>query len=214
MPRREPSFFTNEIYHIFNRGVEKRKVFLTGRDYSHFLETLAYYLNPITKLSRRPKKGKGNLQNPDGRLVDVLCYCLMPNHFHLLLRQRAELGISTYMRRALNSFARYFNTKNDRVGPLFQGAFKAVRVESDEQLLHVSRYIHLNPLVDGLIERLEDNLWSSYREYVGYQSHSALPLDVEFVLSHFSSKETYKNFVLDQVDYAKTLADIKHHDLG
>ena len=102
----------------------------------------------------------------DITIVDIGAYCLMPNHFHILLQQLQDNGISTFVRKLLNSYTRYFNTKNERIGPLFQGQFKAVRVESDEQLLHLTRYIHLNPLVGYVVKDLRNFEWSSYLDYI------------------------------------------------
>lgn len=135
----------------------------------------------------------------------------MPNHFHFLLRQKQKNGVSTFAANFTNSYTRYFNTKHERVGPLFQGLFKAVRVESDEQLMHISRYIHLNPISSFLVEpdRLENYQWSSYPEYVVPSSKNNIT-NKEIVLGLFSSRKAYKQFVLDQVDYARRLEQIKH----
>src|SRR4030042_3583339 len=108
MPKREPSLVQNEVYHIFNRGVEKRNIFLNEKDYKHFRETLEYYQVPNNiKLSKksllRPKR------TTNQSLIEVFCYCLMPNHFHLLIRQKCDNGISIFMNRVLNSFTKYFN---------------------------------------------------------------------------------------------------------
>ncbi len=91
----------------------------------------------------------------DNKSVEVVAYCLMPNHFHLLVKQVSEGGISKYLRQAINSYAKYFNTKYKRVGSLFQDMFRAVHIETDEQFIHVSRYIHLNPLVSYLVGKKE-----------------------------------------------------------
>lgn len=199
---------TNEIYHVFNRGVEKRNIFLGKREYEHFIDTLKHYRQiPKKKLSRRGKTLSG--QRESDRSVEILGYCLMPNHFHLLLKQVSDGGISHFMRKSANSYTRYFNIKNDRVGPLFQGSFKAVRVETDEQLLHVSRYIHLNPLVSGLVRGLKNYKWTSYPVYIG-EKDSDLVANKE-ILSHFSSNKDYEEFVLDQVEYARSLDKLKHH---
>ena len=99
--------------------------------------------------------------------VSVLSFCLMPNHFHLVVKQRKENGIKNYLANISNSYTKFFNTKHDRVGPLLQGTFKAVWIETDEQLLHVVRYIHLNPVEAGIVQAPENYLWSSYPAYLG-----------------------------------------------
>lgn len=134
----------------------------------------------------------------------------MPNHFHFLLKQLQDNGISIFISKFSNSYAKYFNTKHERVGPLFQGRFKAIHIENDEQLIHVSRYIHLNPVVSSLIntEALESYLWSSYPKYLDLAMLDFV--DKEMVMSFFKSEVKYKNFVLDQIDYGKKLEQIKH----
>jgi putative transposase len=103
-----------------------------------------------------------------GRIVDIIAYSLMPNHFHLLLKQNKEKGVATYVANFVNAYTKYFNTKHERSGPLFQGVFKAVYVETDEQLVHLTRYIHLNPVASSLIaqEHLPTYQWSSYPAYL------------------------------------------------
>ena len=133
----------------------------------------------------------------------------MPNHFHFLIRQLKENGISKFMSQISNSYTKYFNTKYNRIGPLFQGAFKAVLIESDEQLIHVSRYIHLNPVVSGLIKNLEDYRWSSYLEYIKPNDTFC---SINEILGFFTPNERkrYKEFVEAQIDYGRKLEKIKH----
>lgn len=131
----------------------------------------------------------------------------MPNHFHFLVRQIQDKGISIFMSQLTNSYTKYFNTKYKRVGPLFQGAFKAVRVVTDEQLVHLSRYIHLNPIVSLLTKSLMNYPWSSFFEYSGEASGFC---STKEVLSFFPSKDAYKKFLEDQTEYGITLETIKH----
>lgn len=151
-----------------------------------------------------------NLKKDYEKLVEIVCFCLMPNHFHFMLKQKMENGISSFVSNFTNSYTRYFNKKHDRIGPLFEGIFKAVRIESEEQLIHTSRYIHLNPVSSYLIEpeELENYHWSSYLEFLGFSDNNLVVKDL--ILDFFSSVEAYKKFVLDQVDYARQLELIKH----
>jgi putative transposase len=144
------------------------------------------------------------------RLVEIIAFCLMPNHFHLLLKQLQKKGTSTFMRNFQNSYARYFNTKYHRSGALFQALFKAVRIETDAQLLHVSRYIHLNLVSSFLVEikNLENYPWSSFPEYM--KSRSLEFVDPDLVLKQFKTEKDYKKFVFDQADYQRKLQEIKH----
>lgn len=144
-------------------------------------------------------------------LVEIIAYCLMPNHFHFLLKQRKENGIRQFVGNVANSYTKYFNTKRERTGPLFQGRFKAVRVETDRQLLHLSRYIHLQPFSSYLVKSLEELIeypYSSFPQYLG-KTKEGLCMKEE-VLDHFKSREKYKMFVFDNADYQRKLERIKH----
>jgi len=132
----------------------------------------------------------------------------MPNHFHLLLHQTQENGILDFMKKVGNSYIKYINKKHDRVGPLFQGRFKSVHIEDDFQLIHVSRYIHLNPLVGYVTNNLSNYQWSSYNVYIGDEINNLVIPDL--VLGLFKNKKQYANFVSDHVDYARTIELIKH----
>ena len=112
------------------------------------------------------------------------------------------------MRRFIHSYTKYRNVKYNRQGPVFQGIFKAVRIETDEQLVHVSRYIHLNPLVSLLVKDLKLYPWSSYLEYIGMRDNPAVKKDE--ILSFFKSPKDYEKFILDQADYGTRLELIKH----
>src|SRR3989344_398883 len=161
---------TNQIYHIFNRGVNKNDIFFSQKDYNRFLAAAKHYIIKNSKFSYEKSPVDNNEANDpvslaSGPKIEILAYCLMPNHFHFLIKQLVDDGITIYMRRFMNSYVHYVNVKNKRLGPLFQGRFKNVLVDSDEQLLHVSRYIHLNPLVSNLVANLDDYPWSSYFTY-------------------------------------------------
>ncbi len=147
---------------------------------------------------------KGN-----NKIIELIAFCLMPNHFHLLIKQNSEDGVFRFLRLMMNSYVKYFNTKYKRVGPLFQGMFKVVHVETDEQLLHLSRYIHLNPLVSFLVKDKDfiSYPWSSLQEYIKNQAKISNPKPI---LENFSKNQDYLKFVLDQADYGKELEKIKH----
>lgn len=132
----------------------------------------------------------------------------MPNHFHFLIKQLKEGGITEFISKLSNSYTKYYNTKHTRVGPLLQGEFKAVLVESNEQFIHLSRYIHLNPIASLLVKNLKDFRWSSYEEYIN-NTHGICAK--EEILNSFKTPQDYEQFVLDQVSYAQSLERIKHH---
>ena len=144
-----------EIYHICTRGVERRNIFRHDSDKLRFRELLVHYLpqEGVRSYSLAKKFGYSiELTNPRAGLVDLLAYCLMDNHIHLLVHENIEGGTSQYMHRILTSYAKFFNMSQQRSGSLFLNPFRAVLVDDDEQLLHVSRYIHLNPYVAHMIK--------------------------------------------------------------
>lgn len=208
MPYRRVPFVNGEYYHIFNRGVGQMTIFPNQFDYKHFLKTTLYYQIEGPKPKYSIFASTTTALDESKKIVEIISYCFMLNHFHFLLRQERGGGIIEFVRKLCNSYAKYFNIKNTRVGSLFQGEFKAVHVGTEEQLLHLSRYIHLNPLVSYVTIDLESFKWSSYREFVGIDNTKICIKDV--VLSHFKSVEDYKSFVRDQEDYGKKLEAIKH----
>lgn len=220
MPSRKIPLVTDHYYHIFNRGVNKQPIFFSMKDYKRALETLEFYsyspmplrYSKFLQLNRDERTQiLFSLKKTGIKLISFICFCLMPNHFHFLLKQKVDGGITRFMSNFQNSFTRYSNTKYEMIGPLLQGEFKSVLAEDDSQLLHLSRYIHLNPYTSAIVKdviELESYPWSSYAEYVKDTSMNFC--DKEIVLSFFKNKDEYKNFVWDRVAYQRELARIKH----
>ena len=217
MPYRKTPIVKNEVYHVFNRSIAKQPIFLNVRDYQRAFEVFKFYQysRPLLRYSffnRLPKAQREQFLKQlesTNKIVEIICFCIMPNHFHFLIRGLTETGIKEFISNFQNSYAKYFNIKNDRTGSLFQPMFKAVRIESDEQLIHVSRYIHLNPVTSYLIETrdLNEYPWSSYAQYLG-NAKSFIKKDI--ILNFFKSPEDYEKFVLDQVECQRELDKIKH----
>lgn len=218
MPSRKIILATDEIYHIVNRSIEQIPIFKGKGDYQRALEVIDFYryTNPPLSFSNYKKlsiEARGNfyksLSEKKKILVEIFAFCLMPNHFHLLLKQKEERGISKFMNIFQNSHVRYLNTKYDRKGPLFQSIFKAIRIETDEQFLHVVRYILLNPVTAYFIEieELINYPWSAFSEY--FTDEPAF-VNKEEVLNFFKTKNDFRKFVFDQVDYQRKLDRIKH----
>lgn len=220
MSARKTPLVTDQIYHILNRGVASQPIFRTKKDYQRMLEIIFYYRNQNAPLSyshflRLPaetkKEALEKLDNKKKFLVDIIALCLMPNHFHLLLKQLQKNGISTFIGNFTNSYVRYFNIKNERIGPLFQGKFKAVIIETNEQLIHVSRYIHLNPYASFVIKTLQElknYSFSSLPEHLG-QTKTNL-FQKEIILDQFKDIKSYQKFVYNQAEYQRQLEQIKH----
>lgn len=210
MPARKISLNNGYFYHIYNRGVEKRDIFTQKRDYQRFKKSLFYYQYFNSRVSfSRFAKSQIQFFNPlsANKRVEIICYCFMPNHFHLLVRQLMEHGITNFMSQFQNSYTKYFNFKYKRVGPLFQGEFKAILIESDEQLIHLSRYIHLNPVVSGIVKKNKGYYWSSYEEFINGLPGFCIKGEI---LNFFTLKDAYKEFVENQIDYGITLETLKH----
>jgi len=211
--RKEP-LATGYVYHVFTKSIAGYRVFRSKADCSRMQEMMEFYSyqNPPVKFSiyrsLKRKKKKAILEEKlrsSNRIVEILAYCIMPTHLHLVLAQLDDNGISLYMKNLLNSYTRYFNTRNSRKGPLWQGRFKSVLVKSDEQLLHLTRYIHLNPTSDGLVEKPEDWLYSSYREYLDYGGHRICNYSPYLKVS----PDFYRRFVEERKDYQRSLSLIK-----
>lgn len=218
MSGRKVIFANNEYYHIYNRGIARQPIFSDKRDYARLLLTLSFYrfLSLPVKLSRLlqlPQNQRetilDEINTKDKKLVDIISFSFMPNHFHLLLKQNVDKGISIFLSKSTNSYTRFFNLRHKRVGDLFQGVFKAVHIETDEQLIHLSRYIHLNPVVSFITKesKLTSYPWSSLPDYL---SGNSKMVELGSVLSHFKSPDAYRKFVFDQIDYGKKLENIKH----
>ena len=198
MPRRNVLKIDSDdsYYHIYTRGVNKQPVFAQAEDYKVFLNLLKRYL------SISPTKDKNGAMYPHFySKLELLCFCLMPNHIHLLVYQKDKGAMQSLMRGVMTSYSRYFNKSQARSGPLFESRYKASRVDKQTYLEHISRYIHLNP--------------RSWRNY----AYSSLPYFVKNwhaewlmpgrVLNIFRSPEEYKNFLKDYESYKQTLDEIK-----
>lgn len=218
MAQRKTILATNEIYHIYNRGVEKRPIFIDKRDYSRFIAITNYYrfancpmrFSYFKLLSYEEKDNLfKKLEKESDKLVEIFSFCFMPNHIHFLLKQLADKGISKFMAKITNAFSHYFNIRHNRKGYLFQGNFGASRIEDDEQFIHVSRYIHLNPVTSFIIEinDLPHYEYSSFPEYINSTTGFTNTKDV---LALFKNRDNYKEFVENQVGYARKLENIKH----
>lgn len=199
-----------QTYHIYNRSVQDIPIFQKARDVGVFQEAIEYYLQgkPLVRFSFYRRERKKYPIDLKDKVATFFAYSILPTHFHFLLRQEKKEGIRKFIQRLTNSYAHYFSIKYKNRGPVFEGNFKAVRVENDKQLIHLSRYIHLNPVTAYLVERPEDHPYSSYHDYL--KGKNTPFLDVNFVLSFFKSLKDYQKFVMDQKDYQRELDRIKH----
>ncbi len=164
-----------EIYHIYSRSIAGYEILNKDNDRNRMLKGLTHYkkekvpinLSKYVSADEDMKAFYDGLMDDTENIVQILAYCLMPTHLHLILKQLQNKGISNFMSNLLNSYTRYFNTKYKRKGPLWESRFNRVLVKTDEQLLNLSGYIHINPVRKELVVNPEDWLFSSYREYLG-----------------------------------------------
>lgn len=216
---RKVVFANDQIYHIYNRGIDHKSVFTTKWEYQRAIGVMKFYrfadlpfrFSQLLKLPSEDRlKILTGINSENRKLVEIICYCLMSNHFHFMVKQLQDGGITKFISNFTNSYTRYFNTKHERIGNLFEGLFKAVLVVTDEQLIHLSRYIHLNPVSSFIIkvEELEGYQWSSLSEYLNQRVEATC--QKEIILNFFRNNTEYKQFVLDQVKYAQELDKIKH----
>lgn len=212
------SFALGEFYHIYNRGTEKRNIFLSRSDYYRFL-LLLYYCNSSKNIILRLENKNFDLDSQKEMLIDICAYCLMPNHFHLLIREKLEGGISRFMQKLSTGYTMYFNKRHERNGVLFQGKFKSTHVDYDEYLKYVFSYIHLNPvkLIDpnwkenGIANHdrakkyLENYATSSYPDYLGVSRKESVIITKDAMLGYFYSASDYKRTINDWLSFKREL---------
>ena len=214
--RKEP-LESGEVYHIFNRSIAGFKIFNHKSDAERMIDLLKYYQakSPSVKFSYFARvsgydKERYFKQEEKDRIIlaDIIAYCIMPTHFHLVLKQLDDNGISVFMNNVLNAYSRYFNVKYNRKGPLWEGRFRNRLVRSDEQLLHLTRYIHLNPTTAELVENPQSWQASSYNEYISSPDGKKKVCCYGSILD--INPSVYKKFVEERVTYQKTLSEIKN----
>jgi REP element-mobilizing transposase RayT len=180
-----------EYYHIYNRGVDKRLITKDSKDIERFIQSLEFFNSKEPIISLREVISKENIKSKDP-LVEIICYCLNPNHYHFLLKEINEGGISEFMKRLGGGYTWYFNNRHKRSGVLFQGRFKSVHIKSNEQLLHVSVYVNLNNIAHKISGSTAGKVRSSWNEYMGKNNRNLC--DKKIILGQFKSIKEYKNF--------------------
>ena len=177
MPYRRVQFAPGHYYHLYNRGVDRQPIFGETANYAFLLRRLQAYARSLQ--------------------VTVIAYCLLGNHYHLLLRQDGETPVGTLMQRVFNSYTKAYNQRYGRQGTLFEGRYRAIHVDRESYLRHVCRYIHANPVKHGFVEQVEAWPYSNYPEWVGARAGSLV--DRPFVEGLFETGAAYRAFVEDYV---------------
>jgi putative transposase len=225
---RKTVFANNEYYHIYNRGVDKREVFLDEEDSLRFLRNLREFNNKLIREARdarskfselssgAPELSSENLEP----LVEIIVYCLNPNHYHLILKQNSEKGIERFMHKLSTGYTNYFNKKNKRSGALFQGRFKAIHIDSNEYLLLLSAYINKNYFIHGYEISPSDWPYCSALDYLGKKNGTLCKKEI--ILDQFAvakselNSENYENYAqfLDvNANYFKDKKDLEKYIL-
>ncbi len=194
-------FGADSYFHIYNRGNNKENIFLNSEDYNFFLLKIRQNLFPDETLKRVTPLVENSFS--------LICYCLMPNHFHLILKQNAEIPTSKLLTRICTSYAAYFNKKYGRVGHVFQGRFKQKFIENDSYLLWLSAYIHQNPCIGKISVSPADYKWSSYGEYLN-PSLSSRICDKSVVLHQFGNPQDFFNFTEESYKIIEERKKIEH----
>lgn len=183
---RKEKLIPNHYYHIYNRGVDRGKIFFAAENWKFFLRRLRYYCPP--------EKGR------------IIAYCLMPTHYHLLIYVNCQDFGHQVMHPFTISYTKAINKQQDRVGHLFQGTFQAKRVDQDAYLTQLTGYIHNNPVAAGYVQHPQDWTYSSYLDYVG-QRKGTLPAK-EIVLDYFASPKDYQRFVAEDPQDLKKISHL------
>ena len=213
---RNLTFAPGEFYHIYNRGTEKRKIFLSARDHERFLSLL--YLSNVEERVDMKRQGRTlselMLQDKGKKLVEVCAYCLMPNHFHLILKEIDEGGISKFMQKIITGYTMYFNKNYERSGALFQGKFKSEHAKNDRYLKYLIAYLHLNPIKlfdsnwkeNGIRDRkraekfLDGYIYSSFLDYCGNDRVEKSILSFESLPDYTSDLKNFRSSMAEWLD--------------
>lgn len=212
-------FDTGHFYHIYNKAIDHKEPFFLGEQCKQFMNLAWYYRSSKCRVSYSVyRQSPIEIQNQFAKSVrdtqyfqiEILSYCLMPTHYHFLLRQNCKHGISNFMNNISNAFTRHYNLINERKGPIFIPCYKSRLIHTEEQLLHVSRYIHLNPYSSGIVKSYRDLIsykYSSLHEYFYEENivNSSFILNSGYFLGN---KNKYRTFVLNHADYQRSLENI------
>jgi REP element-mobilizing transposase RayT len=189
MARRNIQFTQGEYYHIYNRGCNRAKIFHSDENYQFLLRKLRKYFISTE--------------------VSVIAFCLMPNHYHFLLRQDGDKSVGGMVQTIFNGYSKAFNQRYNRSGTLFEGPFKAILIEKFSHLIHLCRYIHRNPLDVGLVTNIEKWQYSNYPEWIGLRDD--ILVDREFIKENYPSSKDYETFVMEYVSPKRIDKDLQKY---
>lgn len=212
---RKVTFANGEYYHIYNRGVDKRDVFLDENDYMRFLKNLREFNNNLIREERlriqnnlKSEFDSDTESNSEEQFAEIIAYCLNSNHYHLILKQNSEKGIEKFMQKIGTGYTNYFNKKYERSGVLFQGKFKAISIDSNEYLLYLSAYVNRNNFIHGYGNNSKEWKYCSAPDYLGKRNGTLCNKGI--ILDQFKEKE-YEDFLDKNAQYLKENKELAHY---
>lgn len=206
MPIRKNKLVNGIFYHVYNKSISGYVIFNNSAEYDRFIDLMKYYRFSHIK---RKFSIRGDLEfNDNSQKINIISYCIMPTHYHMILIQNEEKGIENFVTSLQKSYSLYFNQRHERKGPLWESRFKNTLIDNNDVFIHLTRYIHLNPVTAYLVNNPEDWDYSSYKQYIGLTESFC-----EFKNYINMSCETYRKFSEDQIDYQRKLAKIKNYIL-
>ena len=203
----EPPLVKDCVYHITSRSIAEFKIMNSKLEFHRMMSLIEYYRTEDSNLPFSVKSLRQKRDRERGRRkVQIIAYCLMQTHVHFVLKELRDGGICDFVGKIKNGYAKYFNARHNRKGPLWEGPFVRVLVENDDQLMHVTRYIHLNPVTAYYVDDPAKWEFSSFKEYMGLRTGGICDfndlLDIE--------PKIYREFVIERIDEQRVLAKIKH----
>lgn len=193
----------NSLYHVYNKGFGKSNIFLDDEDYQKFFYYLEAYLNPLSAESTLPKRLLDKNLNQE---VETIGYLLLPDHFHLIIKQKTKTGVSKLLKQLINGYTYYFNKKYKNSGGVFDGKFKSIKIGA-EDLLPLIHFLHTHPQIDWLAGDIKNYAWSSHRAYL--ENKSGI-LSKDYILSLFQNPKDYEGFINKKSDFPKNTFCTNH----
>jgi REP-associated tyrosine transposase len=188
MPYRKSTFFPGGYFHIYNRGVSRNQIFFSEEDYRYCLSLLKKYAETY--------------------FITIIAYCLMPNHFHFILRQNSDRSVSRFMGVVFNAYVQSLNKKYGRVGTLFEGRFKNIHIDNENYILQLCRYLHLNPVKARIVDAPEEWPYSDYNDWIARRG--LIQFDFNFMSSYFNDPDDYRKHVTEYIT-SEEERDIKNY---
>lgn len=205
-------FINDGIYHVYNRGIDKRDIFSDDEDFERFIKSILEFrgVEPIGSLYEKSFKNKKQQKNSGGDLIEFIAYCINPNHYHFIIKQLSDDGISKFMHKLSTGYTMYFNEKHERSGSLFGGRYKSKEIKENDYLLNLSAYVNLNDYIHqinslgGSTSKFVRSGWGQYsQENYQLRKNFDIPCETKFVLEQFDNINDYRKFAEETAEIMK-----------